>query len=203
MVVVAFQPFHTVAKTVASSYRRNTGGSRLNVVPGVETIGIALVSAAMGAVSQQPRMNALQEELTEVKGSLEQSQQQMVTKISQLEDRLFQMDNAYEEQSAKFMKEYEERKNREVQKITDKIRTDYQYKLDIEVEKEKSKVLTQTWTDVTLRGDQSAKLSEMKLKMEQLRNAKRKLEMALEKSETELERRLGGDGKKKGGFWPF
>lgn len=176
--------------------------SRLYVVPGVETIGIAIVSAAAGAAAQVPRIQELESDLVEARSSLEQSKQQMVAKITELEEKLFQMDNAYEEQSAKFMKEYEERKNEEVAKMADKIRTDFQYKLEIEVEKEKSKLLSDRLAEVKLGGEQSAKLSEMKLKTEQLRSAKEKLEKALAKSESELNR-IGETGKKKGGFWPF
>jgi hypothetical protein len=191
---VAFQPSATATATKPNS--------RLHLVPGVETIGIAIISAAAGAAAQVPRIQSLEGELVEARGTLEESKTQMVSKINELEEKLFQMDNAYEEQSAKFMAEYEERKNEEVEKITDKIKTDFQYKLEIEVEKEKSKLLTQKLTEVTLGSDQSTKLSEMKLKMDQLRNAKSKLEIALEKSDTELNR-IGEAGKKKGGFWPF
>lgn len=198
---LAFQLSGTrISRTLPPNVK--TSNSRLNLVPGVETIGIAIVSAAAGAAAQVPRIQELEGELAEAKGSLEQSKLQMVAKINELEEKLFQMDNAYEEQSAKFMKEYETRKNAEVEKIADKIKTDYQYKLEIEVEKEKSKLLSKKLTEVKLGGDQSARLSEMKLKMEQLRMAKEKLETALEKSEHEL-KRIGEVGKKKSGFWPF
>jgi hypothetical protein len=74
---------------------------------GVETIGIAVVSAAAGAAAQLPRIQELEGELVKARAALEKSKGEMVTKINELEDKLFQMDQAYEEQSAKFMKAYE------------------------------------------------------------------------------------------------
>lgn len=175
--------------------------SRLHIV-GVETIGIAVVSAAAGAATQLPRIQELEGELVKARAALETSKGEMVAKINELEDKLFQMDQAYEEQSAKFMKEYEQRKNSEVQKITEKIKTDFAYKLEIEVEKEKSRLLSQKLTDVKVSGDQTTKLAEMRIKMDMLESAKEKLEIALNKSETEL-KRLDKAGKAKSGFWPF
>jgi len=176
--------------------------SRLQLVPGVETIGIAVISAAAGAAAQMPKIQQLEGELVKARAALEKSKGDMVAKIDELEEKLFVMDKAYEEQSAKFMREYEVKKNEEVAKITDKIKTDYAYKVEIEVEKEKSKLLSKQLSEIKLSADQSTKLSEMKLKMEQLENAKAKLESALQKSNAELNR-IDEAGKKKGGFWPF
>eukprot|EP00429_Kryptoperidinium_foliaceum_P028246 CAMPEP_0176131406 /NCGR_PEP_ID=MMETSP0120_2-20121206/66523_1 /TAXON_ID=160619 /ORGANISM="Kryptoperidinium foliaceum, Strain CCMP 1326" /LENGTH=216 /DNA_ID=CAMNT_0017466779 /DNA_START=81 /DNA_END=731 /DNA_ORIENTATION=+ len=174
--------------------------TRLNVV-GMETVGIAVLSAAAGAAAQVPRIQKLEGELEKAKGALEMSKADMVAKITQLEDKLFQMDTAYEEQSAKFMKEMEAKKKEEVEQATDKIKTDYRYKLEIEVERAKSKLLTETLTDVKISADQSVKLAEMKLQMDQLRSAKDKLQKALQLSESELNR-INGKGKAKGS-WPF
>ncbi len=196
--VVSFQASRTSVTPTIQPSRSNT---HLNIV-GVETIGIAVVSAAAGAASQIPRIQELEGELAKAKEALETSKENMVNKIGELEDKLFQMDKAYEDQSAKFIQEYEERKNEEVQKITEKIKTDFGYKLEIEVEKEKSKLLTEKLSEVKLSGDQTAKLAEMKIKMNMLQSAKEKLEIALQKSEAEL-KRIEDSGKTKGGFWPF
>jgi len=195
--VASFQ----ATKPTTPSVTQPSSSSRLHIV-GVETIGIAVVSAAAGAAAQIPRIQELEGELVKARAALEKSKGEMVTKITELEDKLFQMDQAYEEQSAKFMKAYEQRKNEEVQKITEKIKTDFAYKLEIEVEKEKSRLLSQKLTDVKVSGDQTTKLAEMRIKMDMLESAKEKLEVALKKSETEL-KRLDKAGKAKGGFWPF
>lgn len=194
--------FHVPQRTRGVAVHDAASSSRLHVVLGVETIGIAVVSAAAGAAVQMPRIQELEGELVKARSALEKSKGEMVTKISELEDKLFQMDKAYEEQSAKFMKEYEVKKNAEVAKITDKIKTDFVFKLEIEVEKEKSKLLSKQLSEVARTGDQTTKLAEMKIKMDQLENAKAKLEQALKKSETEL-KRIDEAGKKKSGFWPF
>jgi hypothetical protein len=168
---------------------------------GVETIGIALISAAAGAGSQAPKIQSLESELSDARKALDQSKSDMVLKIEHLEDKLFQMDQAYEVQSATFQKEYNQRKQEEVAKITDKLKTDFQYKLDIKLEKEKSKLLSKQLDQMpTL--DQSGKLAEMRMRQQQLEDAKSKLQSALKTSEAEMERMRAGE-KKKGGFWPF
>jgi hypothetical protein len=80
-------------------------------IVGVETIGIALVSAMAGAATQVPKIQQLEGELLEARGALEQSREELISKIAELEDKLFLMDKAYEDQSAKFMVEYEKKKN--------------------------------------------------------------------------------------------
>lgn len=197
--VVSFQASRGTTNVIPTTSPPSS--SRLYII-GVETIGIAVVSAAAGAATQMPRIQELEGELASARAALEKSNGDMVSKISELEDKLFQMDKAYEEQSAKFIKEYEQRKNEEVQKITEKIKTDYGYKLEIEVEREKSKLLSEKLSEVTLTGDQTTKLAEMKMKMNLLQNAKEQLETALEKSQAEL-KRIQDAGKNKGGFWRF
>jgi hypothetical protein len=201
--VIALSLASSVVSFQSSPVRtsQSPSSSQLYIV-GVETIGIAVVSAAAGAATQIPRIQELEGELVQARAALEKSKGDMVTKINELEEKLFQMDKAYEEQSAKFMKEYEQRKNEEVQKITEKIKTDFAYKLDIEVEKEKSRLLAQKLSDVKVSGDQTTKLAEMRIKMDMLESAKEKLEIALQKSEAEL-KRLDKAGKAKNAFWPF
>jgi hypothetical protein len=60
-------------------------------------------------------------ELAKATASLETSKEKMVQKIEELEEKLFQMDLEYEGQTAKFQKEYDERKNVEVERISEKI----------------------------------------------------------------------------------
>jgi hypothetical protein len=152
-------------------------------------------------------------------------------RIEDLEAKLSQMDQAHEVQLATFQTEYNQRKEEEVAKIMDDLKTDFQGKLDIELEKEKSKLLSkqldqmdelktdfQYRLDIELEKekskllskqldqiptvDQSGKLAEMRLRQQQLEDAESKLQLALKISEAELERMKGGE-KKKGGFWPF
>jgi hypothetical protein len=59
-------------------------------------LGIAAVSAAAGAVSQLPRIQELQRELEISRAALTESENEMVTKIHDLEEKLFQMDREYE-----------------------------------------------------------------------------------------------------------
>jgi hypothetical protein len=65
-------------------------------------LGIAAVSAAAGAASQLPRIQELQRELEISRAALTESENEMVTKIHDLEEKLFQMDREYE---GRFMKD--------------------------------------------------------------------------------------------------
>ena len=69
-------------------------------------VGIAVVSAAAGAATQLPRINKLQHELELSREALTQSEQEMVSKISKLEDKLYEMDTEFEQQTTRFKKQY-------------------------------------------------------------------------------------------------
>ena len=194
--VLAFQSF---ASSGTATSRSTT---HLNLVFGPETIGIAAISAAAGAAARQPEIQKLESELSEARGLLEASKEKMKQKIDELEDKLFQMDREYEGQTAKFQKEYEAQKKKEIERIADKIKTDYQYKLDIEVEKEKSRMLTKKLEEEEFNADQNSKLAAMRMQKEELELAKGKLQAALSKSEEELEKLKSGSNNKSG-FWPF
>jgi thiamine biosynthesis lipoprotein ApbE len=82
------------------------------------------------------------------------------------------------------------------------MKTDFKYKLEIEVEKEKAKLLMKKLSDVSVASDQTTKLAEMKIKMNQLEKAKSKLESALTNSESEL-KRINESAGKKANSWFF
>ena len=192
------QSFPT-AKTFRSPHLPST---RLHII-GVETIGFAIISAAAGAASQVPKIQQLEGELTETRAALEQSKEDMKSRIAELEDKLFLMDKAYEDQSQKFIVEYEKRKDTEVAKVTEKMKADFKYKLDIEVEKQKAKLLMKKLSDASESSDQTIKLAEMKLKMSQLEKSKSKLEKALADSESELQLLNKAEGKKANSWFSF
>jgi hypothetical protein len=161
-----------------------------------------MISAAAGAATRQPEIQELESELAKVRASLETSKEKMVQKIEELEDKLFHMDLEYEGQTAKFQKEYDELKKVEIERISDKIKNDFRYKLEIEVEKEKGRMLSKKLGEDSNNAEEKNKLAEMRLRKQELEMAKSKLELALNKSEKELERMKEGS-KKNGVFWPF
>jgi hypothetical protein len=173
--------------------------TELNVI-GMETVGIAIFSAVTGAAARQPEIQGLQIELAKARDALEESKEAMVQKIEKLEDKLFEMDKAYEEQTSKFQKEYEIKKQAEIAKLSDKMKTDFKYKLGIELEREKSRLLMSSLSEVK-NVDQSAKLVTMRIRQKELENTKQTLEQAVAKAEEELQE-LREPPKKKG-FWRF
>ncbi|CAJ1944519.1 unnamed protein product [Cylindrotheca closterium] len=183
----------------APQYRKSHSSTSLNII-GAETIGIALVSAAAGAAARQPEINSMQVELIEARKKVEDSKEQVAKKIEELEEKLFEVDRAYEVESAKFQKEFEKRKEKEVAIITEKIKTDMKFKLDIEIEKEKSKLLSEKLKKVKKEGEESSEIAQLKMQQQNLKSAKEKLELALQSSEEKMKNM---ETPKANRLWPF
>lgn len=113
----AFSPSGSIPFKSAAAVSRNM------VDPVIATdVGIAVVSAAAGAASQFPRINQLQRELDIARTALTQSEQELVTKITQLEDRLYEMDAEFEAQTTKFKKQYDTKMREDLARMTEKMK---------------------------------------------------------------------------------
>ncbi len=117
-----------------------------------------------------------------------------------MEDKLFLMDEEFEKQTEKVRKQYDKRMWDEVARVTEKVKTDYQYKLEIKVEEEKARLLQQQLTLVN-QGTKRGELAELRLRQTQIEDDKAKLEQALKHSQTELDKIQNLSQKK--GWWPF
>ncbi len=124
----------------------------------------------------------------------------MAEKVKELEDKLFLMDEEFEKQTEKVRKQYDKRMWDEVARVTEKVKTDYQYKLEIKVEEEKARLLQQQLTLVN-QGTKRGELAELRLRQTQIEDDKAKLEQALKHSQTELDKIQNLSQKK--GWWPF
>ncbi|KAL3945399.1 MAG: hypothetical protein SGBAC_000532 [Bacillariaceae sp.] len=183
----------------ASQYQKSQSSTSLDII-GAETIGIALVSAAAGAAARQPEINNLQTELVEAQKKVEDSKSQVAQKIEELEEKLFEVDRAYEMESAKFQKEYEKRKQKEIAIISEKIKNDMKFKLDIEVEKEKSRLLADKLKKVKEESEEQSEISQLRMQQQTLQSAKEKLEHALQQSEEKMKNM---EAPKTNRMWPF
>lgn len=165
--------------------------------------GIAVVSAAAGAASQFPRIQELERQLKTARESLTASELELVAKITELEDKLFQMDQEYEQATTKFKKQYDLRMKDDLEKITEKMKVDFQYKLEIRLEEQKSKMLQDKLGLVNgLTGGRQEELVDLRIRNSRVQKANEELEQALEASRVELEKLQGGASQKKG-WWPF
>lgn len=108
-------------------------------------------------------------------------------KMAQLEDKLFEMDQEYESQTARFKKRYDNQMRDELEKTKEKIRTDYNFSLAIQVDKLKSEKLMDDLGIVAKSTDKEAQLSQIRIEKAKLADLNRNLEDALEKSTLELE----------------
>lgn len=172
----------------------------------VATAGIALISAAAGAASTIPRIQALENELSVVKKALDASEAAYRQKLDELEENLFQLDKEYESQTASLKKEWDRQKVNELNALQKKLQEEMQFKLDMEVEKEKSKILTQTalqWNGYST--NKGTELTQMRIRQTQLEASKEELEKALHESLVELHRlnTAVADGTKKKFFGLF
>lgn len=198
-VLVALQCSTFVSPFVTDMGRSNrVPTSQLNLI-GFETVGIALISAAAGAAVRQPEINILEAELSTARKAVETSKEELAQKIEELEDKLFEMDLAYESESTKFQEEYEKKKAVEVARITEKLKTDMKFKIDIELEKEKSRMLAEKLKE-TSKLVESGEIAQLRMQRNKLEAAKEKLELALKKSEEKLELTKAP---KSNSFWPF
>lgn len=180
--------------------QKSRSSTSLNVIFGPETALIAAFSAAAGAAARQPEINTLKTELTEAQKKVEESKAQVAKKIEELEEKLFEVDSSYEAESAKFQKEYEQRKQIEIASITEKIKTDMKFKLEIEIEKEKSRLLSEKLLKVKKESEESTEIAQLRMQQEKLQAAKDRLERALQLSEEKMKTIEAPKSKK---FWPF
>jgi hypothetical protein len=170
--------------------------------PTIVDAGIAVVSAAAGAATQLPRIRQLESDLRAAKDSLIQSEQELVGKIASLDDKLFHMDQEYEQATAKFKKQYDASMKEDLERIVAKMKVDFQYKLEIRLEEQKSKLLGEQLNLVNgLTGGRQEELVDLRLRNSRVQKANEELEKALVASELELERMQAGAQKK--GWWPF
>lgn len=166
-------------------------------------VGIAVVSAAAGAVSQLPRIQQLERELKTVRAALTDSENEMVAKIKELEDKLFLMDKEFEGQTEKFRKQYDFKMRDELERITAKMKTDFQYKLEIKMDEERSKLLSEKLDLVKgLTGGKQEELMSLRVQRDRVSKANLDLEKALSNAKNELDRLQQAASQKKG-WWPF
>jgi hypothetical protein len=163
--------------------------------------GIAALSAAAGALSQQSKIKELGRELETTRAALTVSEQQLVDQIHELEEKLFVMDREFEGQTDKFKKQYDLRMREDLERVTEKMKIDFRYKLDIRVEEQKSKMLQDKLSDTSyVTGNRQTELVELRLKQSRATIANQKMEKALEESTLEL-KTMREAASKKSSWW--
>jgi len=167
------------------------------------TFGIAAASAIAGASSQIPKIQHLEQELESAREALTASENQLVSQIAELEEKIFTIDKEYEAQTDKFKKQYDETMRDKLAATKEKMKVDFGYKLEIRLEEEKAKMLQENLgvVNTLTAGKRQEKLAELKFQNSRVELANSKLEKALAQSKVELERlQHAGKGR---GWWPF
>jgi hypothetical protein len=165
-------------------------------------LGVAVVSAAAGAMSQLPRIQSLERELQATKSALTLSEAELVEKIKVLEDKLFLMDQEFEEQTARFKRQYDATLREQMEVTKEKLKREMQFKVEIELAKERSKKLMNQAVVENSRTSKQEELSQMKLKQLHVQELNQKLEEALQTAEIELDNmRQAKASQKKFLFW--
>jgi prophage DNA circulation protein len=160
-------------------------------------MGVAVVSAAAGAMSQLPRIQSLEREVQAARNALTASEIELVDKIKVLEDKLFLMDQEFEEQTARFKRQYDRTLREQMETVKEKLKQEMQFKVEIELAKERSAKLMNQAVAESGRTSKQEELSQMKLKQLQMEDLNQKLEDALKSAETELVNMRGAKGSKK------
>jgi len=163
---------------------------------------VALMGAAAGAASQLPRVYALQGELARVRRQLNETETGLVEKIHVLENKLFEMDAEFEEQTAKFQRQYDQTQKQRLADIKDKLKTEMQYKLEIQLAQQKSEQLMESVTLEHGRTGKQEELSQLKLRSIRLEDLNAELEATLKRTDEELQHLREMAAKKKNFlFW--
>lgn len=149
-------------------------------------IGVAMVSAAAGAFSQVPRIQALERELQTTKDALTVSEADLVEKIHVLEEKLFVMDQEFEEQTVRFQRQYDRTQREQIEGFKQKLKTEMQFKLEIQLAQERSAKLMEQAVSEHGRTTKQEELSQLKLKQARLADLNMQLEQTLETTEQEL-----------------
>ena len=167
-------------------------------------MGVALVGAAVGAASQLPRVQNLQTQLTQVQNQLAARETELNQQIHVLEEKLFAMDQEFEQQTTRFQKDYDQTQKKRLQEIKEKLQTELQFKLEIQLAQQKSRGLMAALTDEHGRTAKQEQLCQLTLRSSQLEKLNAELQATLQKTEEELQhlRETAAAARKKGRF-PF
>jgi hypothetical protein len=86
--------------------------------------------------------------------------------------------------------------------ISDKIKTDFNYKLQIKLDEQKSKMLGEKLRDVNQVGEKQAEIAQLRLDRSKVDRANTELEKAMAEAKDELDKmyQLANQKKK---WWPF
>lgn len=156
-------------------------------MPVIQMGVVAAASAVAGAFSQQPRIQELENALLESQMALNETRLETERKMTQLEDKLFEMDKEFEAQTARFKKRYDTQMKDELEKAKEKIRSDYNFSLAIQVDKLKSQKLMDELGVVSRTTEKEAQLSQIRIEKARLADINKKLEDTLAKTTQELE----------------
>lgn len=162
-------------------------GAGLNFDVAVE-VGIAVASAAAGAMTQIPRVQQLERELETAKSALTTSELELVEKIRVLEDKLFVMDQEFEEQTVKFQRQYDKTQKEQMEAFKEKVKSDMAFKLEIQIAQDRSAKLLNQADNENSRTLRQEELSQLKLQQIRLNDLNSKLEEAIKDSDEEITR---------------
>lgn len=164
-------------------------------------VGVALAGVAAGAASQIPRVQAVQKQLAAAQEQLNATETAMNEQIHVLEEKLFAMDQEFEGQTARFQRQYDQTQKKRLEEIRDKLKTEMQYKLEIQLAQEKSKRLMEAVTEEHSRTSKQEELSQLKLRSSHLEELNAELEATLKKTDEELQHLREQAAHKKGRFF--
>lgn len=182
--ITAATSFDTLTATIAGS------------VTEIE-VGAALVGAAAGALSQLPRVQALEHALADARAEVNATRAELAAKLVELDDKLFAMDQEYEEQTARFKRQYDATQKQEIAKLKEKLQTEMAYKLEIQLAERESERLGQQVEEEHNRVNRHEELTTLRLKQDRLATMNVELEEALKKSDSELKKIRGAMKRKR------
>jgi hypothetical protein len=103
-----------------------------------------------------------------------------------LEDKLFTMDQEFEEQTVKFQRQYDKTQMVQMEAFKEKIKSEMAFKLDIQIAQDRSTKLLQQAENESNRTTKQEELSQLRLQQIRLIDLNEKLENTIRSSDEEL-----------------
>jgi hypothetical protein len=123
--------------------------------------------------------------------------------VTEMEEKLFVMDNEFESETSEFQRTFESRVATEADKVRAKAKEEYGYTLAIKVQEEREKMLQEKLAFIgTTNGERDVELVTLRFSAMQNKLLNKQLEALLEETQRELET-LRSKNKSNKGFFSF
>lgn len=149
------------------------------------------------------QIKELKKGLVESKSKSLVEREELINKVSDLEEELFQMDNEFESQTGEIKKQFEDTLQRKLDEVKQKTTTDLKFSLDIQLMEERSLMLQERFEFINnMEIGKAVELADLRMQQTELKEANKQLKLSLSRSTDDIVK-LRAMLNEKGGLWPL